>query len=389
MFKLYLLAIAITSSLALPKSFADNKFTPEILPGSQEVVLGGKNGKEPQRHKKLRIASLPQLHTTVLYTQNGLVFPTEKAVLITLAGTGGNPAMYGIANSMTKVANAMLKFEVNTLAFENPLYDRFDEPGFDRTETINHYQNISSQMDWLYDVVTFVVERVEKLHGPDTHIPILVAGRSTGSALWQEAYHRYLLGDPRARIIGKISMINVWGINGHSPRDIARWTSLERETFDSHADSEDPLVVKASKFLFEHMSWQSGLIPEDLKGDLLSRPAPDSGPTIVPVVSMKDAYSTQEDQLRVLSEFGQAHPGAKVLVYQLGTGHDPSAGYSETDQSGNVIKREPMEMVKPILLDEVFNRIHVPSGVHILPEHVLVPNLECAIMSELAPVGAP
>ena len=357
-----LISLSVFSLSASARSLRE--FVPEILPGSRPVVVG-KTTKHPQTHSKLRIARVENLHTDLLYSQYGFVFPTQKAVIIALPGSGGKAEDYGVEASIAKLASGMLKKGINVIGAELPLYYGHDIPGFNRDKIINYYQDLNHFLDWDYALTEMIVSKVREME--DTYdlprVPIIAVGRSTGSAIWSEAEHRYIIGDPRAAAMKEISSINVWGINGHTPEDMERWIAREKEFDLEHGGLEhrDVEVTLASEELFKQMTWQTGERPKELSEANLIPPPEHSIPSVYAIVSKGDVFSSSADQIRIMKDFANHHPTMRTKVIGTDTKHDPSAQVEYDDLNGVHRKVETMERVKPILLEQLEVQ-HPPVG---------------------------
>lgn len=292
------------------QTFAD-VVNPTDLQNEDFVVFGEGNARQTYAH--LRIADLPSLHTRVIYSKEGLVKPNSKGIVILLPGTSGNiNSVYGIKQSLGPLANVLYKMGYSPIAFQPPIYFHADRSESERAPYVDQYGNLEGNLNWLQSIFAFI----EKQNV--ARLPTFGIFRSTFAAVGLEALHLYLQGDPRFTFFSNMESLGAFGLDGHSPEEIAAWHAAEVAYFNKQTG--DLSVIAAAPKIFGGMTHQSETL--EPAESMMRRPK-----VFLTAGSLDEFVDGKVHRLfGPILKFANAHPDVvSTLVWHDGF-HDPSRG---------------------------------------------------------------
>jgi len=326
------------------------------LEGEKPVSFG--EGKSQQTFKSLVVAELPEHHTRVIYSKQGICFPKAKGLVMIMPGTSARvDSEYGIEQSMGPVANELVKRGYAVLAMQPPIYHlSADAEG--RKPFLERYAQTDANLEWYVKMVDFALARMPE------GLELDYVGRSTGSGIGLEAFHRAMRGDKGFQLIRRFSNMFFMGVDGHTPEAITAWHQGEKHFyFDTEAGraKADPPVVLAGPEIFGNMHWQTEALPTPREGERV--------PRVFMATGSRDEFAAPSSSLKPITEFYRNHPGVPGSLLFHNGGHDAGRGIKDV--------LRPMEGMKNIL-DVVLANEPAPSTFNVR----YLPNEE-AVMSAM------
>jgi len=310
-------------------------------------------GKSRQVFSKLKHASLPSLHTQIIYPANAINPKESKGIVILLPGTSANTSSeFGLMQSLGPLANQILKKQFTPLAFQPPIYDQANESAEQRAPLLEKFSNLESNLDWLAEILKLAASLArdgQKLY---------LIGRSTFAAVSLEALHRYAQNDSRFEIISKFKSFGVFGLDGHTRSEIDAWHSAEVEYyFQKHPEKADPAVVLAAPQIFSEMRHQTEI-------STTARPSPE----VFVAFGSRDEFCNgcMEALLKPILGFKNNHPNLSINLVR----HD---GYHDISRAIPDARAQTMARTK-VFLDLLFGNTQLDqtSGsqlkIHFIPD---------------------
>lgn len=314
--------------------------------------------------------SLEQLLTPTFYQDAAdlmsLNQPTVAGVIGLFAGLGGNAAIHGVGPSMAPVANKALKQKYIPVAFENPIYYQSTLSSSQRMALIGQYLTLPHQLSWINQAAKTVVQNAKP------GVPIVLAGRSTGSSLLLESLHRYIKNGDNADVYSKVSRILVMGPLDHRQEAFDIWKAKEvayltGSTVDQFALNAEPEIFKAMSYASEATPASGRKVPE-----------------VVFVIGTNDPLSTAETQIKLAREFQRLHPELSVKAVVTDTHHNPASSL-RYQLAGKEIEVKTMKRLGPILLSHILSTpTEGASGFHLNVQEEAKPMLVEACFNSVA-----
>lgn len=264
---------------------------------------------------KLRVTAWPDLHTRVLYTygnSNVLVPARARKIFIFLTGTGGSAKEKGIQGSVSVPAIDLFNAgngKAAVIGLENPLYYEWEKGQPTRQPWLDRYSDIQNQLAWLNDALEYIIS----LAHPEAEI--IVVGRSTGTALINEAIQR------RIPVIHKIHDVVTTGWVPHSEEAIEKWYAEEYKLRLIDPTCKDIPVSELGPVLFRGLTF--GFPQKPQRSD---RPMP----KMHAVISGNDIFVHWNDQEALISQFAANNPDLDIDEYYTDAGHSVDRGFTYT-----------------------------------------------------------
>jgi len=293
---------------------------------SHPVVIGG-------RPDPLLIETdLPNFSTTMISYGDQAFRP--KGTIVVYAGLGARSKAFGIGPSLEPILKKAIKEGFAPYAFENPLYNDSI-----RQHRLSYFSTTSGQLEWLTNTSKLIAS------APNVRQPLIIAGRSTTSALILEALHRYLSSGVYSDIFSRVDKILIMGPVDPRPAEFQKWRKIEIEYLQQRDGLLDPVAYAAEDTVYKDMRFATDAV-KNVPGLKI--------PEITFIAGTNDPFATAAEQVSLARTFQRLHPDTKVKVIVTDTFHNPAASIEYLGKDGDTVKVKTMKRLSPIL-SELFS----------------------------------
>jgi hypothetical protein len=293
---------------------------------------------------------VPELHTTMM---RPIEIPEKsKGILIMFAGLGAKTSNFGIAASTEPLAKKAIKEGFLPLGFQNPLYFHDDLTISERLKIVGNYRSTNEQVNWMVSAI----RHAQQATNANEQVPLVIATRSTGSAVFLEAFHRYLNDGSFRDVFARINQVLVMGPVDHRPEAFKAWRALEEDYLSSKSGLKDDLAYDAEPAIFSEMGFASQFVDSRENEPI---------PKLTFIAGTNDPMVSVENQIGLAKTFQQLHPKSAVHTIVTDTFHNPASGVTYTGEHGLEVKVGTMKRLSPILtqiLSEAVQKSSVASG---------------------------
>jgi hypothetical protein len=328
--------------------------------------------RDPRDSNLLRVVNWDELDSRLVWTYpNRLSLDAKGNVaFIFFGGTGAKRGEKGIEMSMSGPMAILKRRNAMSYAVENPLYrdshmefESVEAEKAHRARFFERYGNPDGQMQWFYDVLTYLTK-----HIPET-TPLVLYGRSTGSGLILQGFKEYHAGVSRAQIMERVSVGFADGLVGTQPEHIRMWYWKEFLGRVSAPHTKDEDVARLGPVFFGGLNFDKEGPKAAVHGKRKQR-------VIVPI-NGRDSFFPWQEKVKVANQFATNCPNIDVELRYNDTGHDSaSPGYYDIEENGQITQIQISEFARLLpQLSYIVSNVSRSHWKENPASHFLAPNI--------------
>lgn len=269
----------------------------------------------------------PVLGTSLL-TGSPELFEEAKEIWVMPVGMGGDVSKYGVAATTTPFGNTVRKRKGFPIAYQNWIYQgALTLSPAEREAKVAECSQMPFQMQKMSSFLTDIATA-----SGDREVSMLT--RSNGTAMGLQLVSEAGRDNAAAlRAVRGVKMMILSGLNSPESPLFEQWTGIEDSlpagTLDPYATQTDRNLYRASTFL------------KPAEGNF---PPVDGLPLVVALITPRDEFVKQPDQISFMEKFHAMNPSVPVLLVYTDTEHDPLRGTDYKYRTPDMEKHKAMRL---------------------------------------------